>query len=59
MKVDGYVLFDTILGYELSPNLTLIAIFQNILNETYRASADEKGVDAPGRGLVVRAKFSF
>ncbi|NOR14890.1 MAG: TonB-dependent receptor, partial [Candidatus Aminicenantes bacterium] len=59
IKVDGYVLFDTILGYELSSNLTLLAIFQNILNETYRASADEQGVDAPGRGLVVRAKFSF
>ena len=54
-----HILFDTILGYKLSSNLTLLAIFQNLLNETYRASADEQGIDAPGRGLVVRAKFSF
>jgi outer membrane receptor protein involved in Fe transport len=59
IEVDGYVMFDTILGYELSENLTFLAIAQNLLDQTYRASADEKGVDAPGRGLVVRAKFSF
>ena len=57
--IDGYVLFDTIFGYELNRSLTLLAILQNILDETYRASADEVGVDAPGRGLVLRAKFSF
>jgi iron complex outermembrane receptor protein len=59
MEVDGYILFDTILGYEFSENLAVIAILQNLLDETYRASADEDGVDAPGRGLVIRAKFSF
>jgi outer membrane receptor protein involved in Fe transport len=59
VEIDGYVLFDTIFGYEVTRGLTLLAILQNILDETYRASADEEGVDAPGRGLVLRAKISF
>lgn len=59
IKTDAYVLFDAILGYELSDNLTCLVIAQNILDQTYRASADEQGVDAPGRGLVLRAKFAF
>jgi len=59
IEIDGHVLFDTIFGYKVTHDLTLLAIFQNILDETYRASADEAGVDAPGRGLVLRAKFSF
>jgi outer membrane receptor protein involved in Fe transport len=59
IEIEGYVLFDTIFGYELNRNLTLLAILQNILDETYRASADESGVDAPGRGLVLRANFGF
>jgi len=59
IEIDGYVLFDTIFGYELNRNLTLLAILQNIFDETYRASADDLGVDAPGRGLVLRAKFGF
>ena len=59
IETDGYVLFDTIFGLNLSKNLTLVAIAQNILNTTYRASADEAGVDAPGRGFVFKAKYSF
>jgi len=59
IAVDGHVLFDTIFGFEVSRNLTLLAIAQNILDQTYRASADEAGVDAPGRGFVFRAKYSF
>jgi outer membrane receptor protein involved in Fe transport len=59
IETDGYVLFDTIFGYEVSRNLTFLAILQNILDETYRPSADESGVDAPGRGLVLRARFGF
>lgn len=59
IPVDGYVLWDTICGFKINKNLTLLAIIQNILNQTYRSSADEDGVDAPGRGVVFRAKFSF
>ncbi len=59
IETDEYVLFDMIFGYEVSRHLTLLAILQNILDETYRPSADESGVDAPGRGLVLRAKFGF
>ncbi|MGD9344532.1 MAG: TonB-dependent receptor [Candidatus Aminicenantes bacterium] len=59
VPVDGYVLLDTICGLKFSKNLTLLAIIQNMLNRTYRASADEEGVAAPGRGVVFRAKFSF
>lgn len=59
IAVDGYVLFDTILGYKVGKNFTLLAILQNLLDQTYRPSADEAGVDAPGRGIVFRAKYSF
>jgi outer membrane receptor protein involved in Fe transport len=50
---------DAIFGYEFNQNLTLLAIAQNVLNKTYRLSADEKGVDAPGRGLVFKISYSF
>ena len=56
---DGYALFDTILGFHVSDNLTLVAVAQNILDETYRASADEQSVDAPGRGFVFKVEYSF
>jgi iron complex outermembrane receptor protein len=59
IPTDGYVLFDTIFGFKINKNLTFIAIAQNILDATYKASADEKGVDAPGRGLVLKAMYSF
>jgi outer membrane receptor protein involved in Fe transport len=59
ISTDGYVLFDTIFGVKVNDNLTLVAIAQNILDQTYRASADEQGVDAPGRGFVFRAEYSF
>lgn len=59
IRTDGYVLFETILGLNLSENLTLVAIAQNMLDTIYRASADEAGVDAPGRGFVIKAKYSF
>jgi iron complex outermembrane receptor protein len=59
IAIDGYVLFDTIFGLKINGNLTLVAIAQNILDQTYRASADESGVDAPGRGFVFRAEYSF
>jgi hypothetical protein len=36
-----------------------MAVAQNLLNETYRMSADEKGVDAPGRGVVFKVKYSL
>lgn len=59
IEIKGYTLLDTIFGYKLNPNVTLLAIAQNVLNKTYRLSADEKGVDAPGRGIVFKISFTF
>ncbi len=59
IATDGYVLFDTIVGFKVNNSLTLVTIAQNILDATYRPSADEAGVDAPGRGFVFKAKYSF
>jgi len=59
IEIDGYALLDTILGLKFNKNLTLLVIAQNILDSSYRASADEAGVDAPGRGFVFRAEYSF
>ncbi len=59
IAIDGYVLFDTILGFNVNKNLTLVAIAQNITDKTYRASADEAGVDAPGRGFIFKASYAF
>jgi outer membrane receptor protein involved in Fe transport len=59
IETDSYVLFDTIFGFKVNNDLTLVVIAQNILDSTYRASADEAGVDAPGRGFIFRAMYSF
>ncbi len=59
IEIKGYTLFDTIFGYKLNQNISLLAIAQNITNRTYRLSADEKGVDAPGRGMVFKVSYSF
>ena len=59
IPIDGYTLVDTIFGFKFNPQLTLLAIVQNLMEQTYRMSADEDGVDAPGRGLVIRAKYQF
>lgn len=59
IATDGYVLFNTILGFNVNKNLTLVAIAQNITDKTYRASADEAGVDAPGRGFIFKASYAF
>jgi outer membrane receptor protein involved in Fe transport len=59
IQTDAYVLFDTIFGFKINDSLRLVAVFQNILDQTYRASADEQGVDAPARGFVFRAEYSF
>ncbi len=59
VEIDGYTLVDSIFGYKVNENLTLLAIAQNILNVTYFSSADEQGVLAPGRGVVFRATYSF
>jgi len=59
IAIDGYTLFDTVFGYNLSPDITLFAIAQNLLNQTYRPSADEQGVDATGRGIVFRISYAF
>ena len=56
---DGYVLFDSIFGFKVNQHLTLLAIAQNILDATYRASADEASVDAPSRGFIFKAEYSF
>ena len=59
IEIKGYTLFDTIFGYKLNKNIMLLAIAQNISNRTYRLSADETGVDAPGRGIVFKVSFSY
>lgn len=59
IETDGNVLFDTIFGFKVNQHLRLVAVAQNILDQIYRASADEAGVDAPGRGFVFRAQYSF
>ncbi|MBS3819800.1 TonB-dependent receptor [bacterium] len=59
IDIDGYTLLDTVVGYRLNQNVSLLAIGKNLLNQTYRFSADEKGVAAPGRSLVIKALFSF
>jgi len=59
MEIKGFTLLDANFGYKFNQNLTLLAIAQNVLNKTYRLSADEKGVDAPGRGMVFKISYSF
>lgn len=58
-QIDGYSLVNAILGYKLSPKVTFLAIVQNLFDQTYRLSADEQGVDAPGRGFVFKISFSL
>lgn len=59
VEIDGYTLVDSIFGYNVNKNLTLMAVAQNLLNVTYYSSADEQGVLAPGLGVVLKANFSF
>lgn len=59
IEIKGYTLLDAIFGYKLNQNITLFAIAQNILNRTYRLSADEQGVDAPGRSIIFKLSCSF
>lgn len=59
IEIDEYALLDTVVGCRLSENFSLMAIGKNLLNQTYRFSADEKGVDAPGRSLVMKVLLSF
>jgi len=59
MKINGYTLLNLIIGYKINEKATILAIGRNLLNRTYRLSADEKGVDAPGRGLVFKIIYSF
>jgi iron complex outermembrane receptor protein len=58
-EIDGYILIDMIIGYKISEKILLLFVGQNLLNQTYRASADELGVDAPGRGVVLKMSYSF
>ncbi|MFC2169308.1 TonB-dependent receptor [Acidobacteriota bacterium] len=59
IEINGYTLFDIVFGLKLNPDISLIATALNLLNQTYRLSADESGVDAPGRSFVFRASYSF
>lgn len=59
IEIDGFILLDTILGLKINKDLTLLCIAQNLLNQTYRFSADVDGVDAPGRGFVFKASYGF
>jgi len=59
IEINGYTLLETIFGYKINPNIVLFAIARNMLNQIYRLSADEQGVDAPGRGIVFKVSYSF
>ncbi|MFQ5721965.1 MAG: TonB-dependent receptor domain-containing protein [Candidatus Aminicenantales bacterium] len=59
IEINGYVLLDAIVGYKINEGTTILAIGRNLLNRTYRLSADEKGVDAPGRSIVFKILYSF
>jgi len=59
IETEAYSLFNTNLGFRVNSNIMLLVIAQNILNQTYRLSADEKGVDAPGRGIVFKVSWLF
>jgi outer membrane receptor protein involved in Fe transport len=59
IAIDGIVFLEAIFGYKFTPCFSVMAIAQNISDRTYRPSADESGVDAPGRGVVLRVKYSF
>jgi len=59
MQINGYVLLNTIVGYKINEKTTLLAIGRNLLDRTYQLSADEQGVDAPGRGIVFKILYSF
>jgi len=57
--VNGYTLCDLTIGVNLSKQFRVILIGQNLLNTTYHATADELGVNAPGRSLVARFAYSY
>jgi len=59
MGIAGYSLVEMIIGCRPHKTVELLAIAQNILNKTYRLSADALGVIAPGRGIVIKAIYSF
>lgn len=59
IETEGYSLLEIILGYKFNQDLTLLVIVQNLLNQEYRANADEEGVIAPGRGVVFKVSYSF
>ncbi len=51
--VPGYVVFDAGIGYRVSPALELQLLGRNLLDTAYYASADEKAVHEPGRGVTL------
>lgn len=57
--IDGYVLCDVTFGVNLTQHFKAILIGQNLLNTIYHPTADELGVNAPGRGIVVRLAYSY
>jgi len=59
IKINGFFLVDLVFGWKFNNHLNLMIIGQNLTDTVYRFSADEKGVDAPGRGAVIRFAYSF
>ncbi len=59
IETGGYTLLNTVVGYRFTPGLTFLIIGRNLLHQTYRVSADQDGVNAPGRSLIFRAIYSF
>lgn len=54
----GYLLADARLLINLNENLSLLLAGSNLLNQSYRATADEKGVEAPGRSIAIQLSYS-
>jgi len=59
IAVNGYTLLEAAAGIDLNRHWRAICIGQNLTNAVFRFSADESGVDAPGRGFIFRLIYKF
>ncbi|MBN2384442.1 TonB-dependent receptor [bacterium] len=58
-EVESYTLVDAALSYDLWQWLTMSVKVNNLFNQTYLFSCDEKAVDAPGRSITVAVRTTF
>ncbi|MBD3414174.1 MAG: TonB-dependent receptor [Candidatus Aminicenantes bacterium] len=59
IEINGFTLLDCMVGYSFKNHFKIVLITKNLLNQTFRASADEKGVYAPARTFILRASYLF